>query len=108
MPVHHRLRLLAFPMRASRLCSLWPGMRPLRFRRIPFGRDVAFDPGGATAPRVLVGAAHVAFAAYDRLSLRGFKHFVAQSHTSPDRCVRFAPAVADDYATLTTGPRATT
>src|ERR1700738_577208 len=52
MPVHHRLRLLPFPMRASRLCSLWPAMRPLRFRRVPFGRDVAFDPGGATASRI--------------------------------------------------------
>jgi hypothetical protein len=52
MPVHHRLRFLTFPMRASRLCSLWPDMRPLRFRRVPFGRDVAFDPGGATASRV--------------------------------------------------------
>src|SRR6202023_3542832 len=52
MPVHHRLRVLTFPMRTSRLCSLWPNMRPLRFRRAPFGRDVAFDPGGATASRI--------------------------------------------------------
>src|ERR1700751_6193969 len=52
MPVHHRLRFLPFPMRTSRLCSLWPDMRPLRFRRVPFGRDVAFDPGGATASRI--------------------------------------------------------
>ena len=36
-------------MRASWLCSLWPDMRSLRFQRLPFGRDVAFDPGGATA-----------------------------------------------------------
>ena len=36
-------------MRTSRLCSLWPDMRSLRFRRVPFGRDGAFDPGGATA-----------------------------------------------------------
>jgi hypothetical protein len=50
--VHHRLRFLTFPMRASRLCSLWSGMRPLRFRRVPFGRDVTFDPGGATASRI--------------------------------------------------------
>ena len=49
MPVHHRLRFLTFPMRASWLCSLWPDMRSLRFQRLPFGRDVAFDPGGATA-----------------------------------------------------------
>src|SRR5215469_6930225 len=52
MPVHHRLRFLTFPMRTSRLCSLWPDMRSLRFRRVPFGRDVAFDPGGATASRI--------------------------------------------------------
>src|ERR1700719_3661988 len=52
MPVHHRLRFLNFPMRTSRLCSLWPDMRPLRLRRLPFGRDVAFDPGGATASRI--------------------------------------------------------
>src|SRR5262249_2896143 len=52
MPVHHRLRFLTFPMRTSRLCSLWPDMRSLLFRRLPFGRDGAFDPGGATASRI--------------------------------------------------------
>src|ERR1700747_3302190 len=52
MPLHHRLRSLTFPMRPGRLCSLWPDMRSLRFRRVPFGRDVAFDPGGATASRI--------------------------------------------------------
>src|SRR5215469_4706130 len=40
------------PMRTSRLCSLWPDMRSLRFRRFPFGRDGTFDPGGATASRI--------------------------------------------------------
>ena len=54
MPVHHRLRFLTFPMRASRLCSLWPDMRSLRFRRAPFGRDGTFDPGGATASRIVM------------------------------------------------------
>src|SRR6202011_976624 len=54
MPVHHRLRFLTFPMRTSRLCSLWPDMRPLRFRRVPFGRDGTFDPGGATASRIAI------------------------------------------------------
>jgi len=54
MPVHHRLRFLTFPMRASRLCSLWPDMRPLRFRRAPFGRDGTFDLGGATASRIVM------------------------------------------------------
>jgi hypothetical protein len=41
-------------MRASRLCSLWSSVRPLRFQRIPFRRDVIFNPGGATAPRITV------------------------------------------------------
>src|SRR4051812_48762264 len=41
-------------MRARRLCSRWSSVRSVRFRRIPFRRDVAFDPGGATAPRVTV------------------------------------------------------
>jgi hypothetical protein len=54
MPVHHRLRFLTFPMRGSRLCSLWPDMRPLRFRRAPFGRDGTFDRGGATASRIVM------------------------------------------------------
>jgi hypothetical protein len=43
----------------------------------------------------------------ERLGLREFMAFVAQSHTPPDRCVRFAPAVTGYYATLTTRRRAT-
>jgi hypothetical protein len=42
------------PDAGQRLCSLWSSVRSLRFRRIPFRRDVAFDPGGATAPRITV------------------------------------------------------
>src|SRR3954463_11368019 len=53
-PVHYRLRLLAFPIRASRRLCRRPDARSLRFRHIPFRRDVAFDPGGATAPRITV------------------------------------------------------
>ena len=80
MPVHHRLRLLTFPMRASRLCSLWPDMRPLRFRRVPFGRDVAFDPGGATAPRITMP--HMLPSTVMSVSASAkLLHFVAQSHT---------------------------
>src|SRR6516164_5485067 len=82
MPVHHRLRFLTFPMRASRLCSLWSDMRPLRFRRVPFERS-------------------------ERLGLRNVTYFVAQSPTPPDHCVRFASAVTDDYATLASRRRAT-
>src|SRR6516162_1851795 len=106
MPVHHRLRFLTFPMRASRLCSLWPDMRPLRFRRAPFGRDVVFDPGGVTASRIMMP--HIfAFDGSERLGLRNVTYFVAQSPTPSDHCVRFASAVADDYATLASWRRAT-
>ena len=42
------------PDAGQRLFSLWSSVRSLRFRRIPFRRDVAFDPGGATAPRITV------------------------------------------------------
>src|SRR3954452_25030176 len=41
-------------MRATRLFSRWSSVRSLRFRRIPSRRDVVFDPGGATAPRITV------------------------------------------------------
>src|SRR6202030_3267032 len=101
MPVHHRLRFLTFPMRASRLCSLWPDMRPLRFRRVPFGRDGAFDPGGATASRIAMPHM-LPSTGSERLGLRNVTSFVAQSPPP-----RFASAVADDYATLASGRRAT-
>src|SRR5580658_8858958 len=54
MPVHHRLRLFAFPMRTGRAVAHRPDMRPPRFRRVPFSRDGVFDHGGATAPRMTV------------------------------------------------------
>src|ERR1700731_3324064 len=53
-------------------------------------------------------AAHVAFDGSERLGLRKILPFVAQSHTPSDHCVRFAPAVADDCATLASRRRATT
>src|ERR1700749_4769353 len=106
MPVHHRLRFLTSPMRASRLCSLWPDMRPLRFRRAPFGRDGAFDPGGATASRIVMSHM-LPSTGSERLGLRKIPSFVAQSTTRSDHCVRFAPAVADDYATLASRRRVT-
>jgi len=39
------------------------------------------------------GAVHVAFTTTDRLGLCKFSDFVAQSHSSHNRCVRFSPAV---------------
>ena len=44
----------------------------------------------------------------ERLGLRNILSFVAQSPTPSDHCVRFAPAVADDHATLASRRRATT
>jgi hypothetical protein len=52
LSVHHRLRLLAFPMRTGSACAARPGRRSPRFRRVPCMRDVALDPGRATEPRV--------------------------------------------------------
>src|SRR5262249_23712713 len=53
VPVHHRLRLLTFPMRTvPRPRHLRPVTRYPSFRRDPFARDVALDPGGTTMPRI--------------------------------------------------------
>src|SRR5215211_6306459 len=53
--VHHRLRLLVFPMRTVPLTQRRrPDTRPPSFRCDPFARDVAFDPGRASAPRIAV------------------------------------------------------
>src|SRR5271165_2986797 len=99
MPVHHRLRFLTFPMRTSRLCSLWPDMRPLRFRRVPFGRDVAFDPGGATASRIAMP--HMLPSTVPSVSASAELLLSWLNPPTPsDHCVRFASAVADDCAIL--------
>ncbi len=76
-------------------CAQRSNAGPPRFRRDPFLRDGVFDHGRASAPRItgphmlpstlLTGSASANFC------------------LSQDRCVRFAPAVAGDYATLTTG-----
>src|SRR5437879_7081790 len=54
MPVRHRLRLLAFPMRARAACRHWSDVGSPRFRRAPFVRDRVFDLGRASTPRVTV------------------------------------------------------
>src|SRR5712691_571070 len=54
MLVHHRLRLLAFPMRARAGCRRWTNVGSPRFRRDPFVRDRVFDLGRASAPRITV------------------------------------------------------
>jgi hypothetical protein len=52
--VHHRLRLLAFPMRAGAATPPRSNAGSPRFRCDPFVRDVAIDPGRASAPRITV------------------------------------------------------
>jgi hypothetical protein len=51
-PVHHALRLLAFRMRTRTARGRWSDVRPPRFRRDPFVREVALDLGRASAPRI--------------------------------------------------------
>ena len=50
--VHHRLRLLTFPMRTLGALGHRPDAGPPRFRRDPFLRDGVFDHGRASAPRM--------------------------------------------------------
>src|SRR6187200_2287521 len=52
--VHHRLRLLTFPMRATTGVPLRSNPRSPSFRCDPFARDVALDPDRASAPRIAV------------------------------------------------------
>src|SRR6202011_3889766 len=53
VPVHHRLRLLTFPMRTVPLTRhSRPVTRYPSFRRDPFARDVLLDPGGTAMPRM--------------------------------------------------------
>src|SRR6202011_4826049 len=53
VPVHHRLRLLTFPMRTIPLTRhSRPVTRYPSFRRDPFARDVLLDPGGTAMPRM--------------------------------------------------------
>src|SRR5260370_28537780 len=79
-----------------------PDVRPPRFRRNPFMRDVASDPGRASAPRIT--ALHISPSTFPSSRPLRRSPFVAQSHTPHDRCVRFAPAVADGHATLASRP----
>ena len=51
-PRKNKLRLSSLPHADQTANGLWPGVRPPRFRRDPFVRDVALDPGRATAPRI--------------------------------------------------------
>ena len=51
-PLPRRLRLLDFPSRPVSTEVIAGKVRSPRFQRVPFLRDVAFDPGRATGPRI--------------------------------------------------------
>src|SRR5271166_1460799 len=51
-PLPRRLRLLDFPSRPVTAGAAAGEVRSPRFRRVPFLRDVASDPGRATGPRI--------------------------------------------------------
>src|SRR5262245_64231526 len=51
-PVHHRLRLLTFPMRTRSAHGRWSDAGYPSFQRDPFARDVALDPGRTTMLRM--------------------------------------------------------
>src|SRR5271169_3864005 len=76
-PVHHRLRLLTFPMRTRSAHGLWSDAGSPSFRRDPFARDVALDPGGTTMPRIT--ALLVLLSTMKQSPLPRFDHFVAHS-----------------------------
>src|SRR4029450_8017501 len=46
------VQLLTFPMRTRSAQGLWSDVGSPSFRRDPFARDVALDPGGTTMPRI--------------------------------------------------------
>jgi hypothetical protein len=91
MPVHHRLRLVAFPMRTANT-TLRPDVGSPSFQRDRSARDVLSDPGGVSSPSH-GGATHVAFAEYGPSPPPRYRHFVAQSHTPHSSCVRFVAIV---------------
>src|SRR2546428_7082699 len=51
-PVHHRLRLPAFPMRTAGAIRARPDAGPPKFRHDPFAPDRLFDPRRAAMPRI--------------------------------------------------------
>src|SRR6266511_904181 len=90
--VHHRLRLLAFPMRTIDLIGRWSDAGPPRFRRDPFARDVVFDPGRTTRP--CIAALLMLRSTMETVSAPAICPFRGSIHTPRNSCVRFVAGVA--------------
>ena len=93
-PVHHRLRLLAFPMRTGQPASRGrPDAGPPRFRRDPSRRDVVFDSGRASAPRI--AGPHMLPSTLLTVSASA-SFLISELNRTPRRfrCVRFVALVA--------------
>src|SRR5206468_7695478 len=89
--VHHRLRLLAFPMRTIDLIGRWSDAGPPRFRRDPFARDVVFDPGRTTGP--CIAALLMLRSTMETVSAPAICPFRGSIHTPRNSCVRFVAGV---------------
>ena len=80
--------------------GLWSNARSPRFRRDPFLRDVAFDPGRATAPRMTVP--HMLPSTLLTVSASA-SFWISWLNPTPHRiAVRFAGTVTGADATLAT------
>ena len=73
------------------LSSRWPDAGPPNFRRDPFARDVVFDPGRATVPRIT--ALLMLRSTMETASAPATSPFRGSIHTPRNRCVRFVAAV---------------
>src|ERR1019366_31648 len=97
--VHHRLRLLVFPMRT---CGVHPQAKPetSRFPR----KELPHMPGSSTTPGRTNARAdasvHVAFRENEHVGPRDFQAFAAQWLAYALPCRRFADTLADANARL--------
>src|SRR5262249_44404135 len=91
-PVHHRLRLLAFPMRTGGPWTERPDAGSPRFRRSPFARDVFLDPRTAAVPRLK--APLILRSTITTASAPAMRQFRGSIDTPCNCCVRFVAVVA--------------
>jgi hypothetical protein len=89
--VHHRLRLLAFPMRTGSHWTERPDAGSPSFRRSPSARDVFFDPGRAAVPRIT--ALLILRSTLPTVSAPAMRQFRGSLDTPCSCCVRFVAVV---------------